>query len=130
MRMAFTNTHLDAPIRAAGDQPELMTVTDPSHPLYGRSFALASAAGATFGRVYIHVPYRGDVFLKISAAATNLYPAMPRRPSSKLSIDAIRSLIREFKISQDVGQSRPDEHQGDESRASLSGFHGSLRGEP
>jgi hypothetical protein len=129
MLTGCTNTHLDALIRAADDEPEVITVTDPSHPLYGRSFALASAS-ATIGRSYIHVPYCGDVFLKISVAATSLHPATLRPPSSKLSIDGIRNLLRLAKLSNQYSEHHPDNDQENESGSGLSGFYDSLRGEP
>jgi hypothetical protein len=38
--------------------------------------------------------YRGDVLLKVPIRATSLAPAPPRPPSSKLSLEAIRDLVR------------------------------------
>ena len=46
------------------------------------------------GRGYAQVSDTGDVVLKIPIAATNLNPAPHGRPSSKLSLDAIRDLLR------------------------------------
>lgn len=75
------------------DQPERVTVTDPAHPLFRREFALAAATGpAASGHAL--VVYRGDVLLRLPIRATSLVPASPRPPSSKLSLEAIRDLVR------------------------------------
>jgi hypothetical protein len=53
--------------------------------------APASTVGA-YGQVT--VVYRDDVLLKIPLVATSLYPGSPRLPSSKLSADSVRELVR------------------------------------
>jgi hypothetical protein len=75
-------------------ESEWITVTDPGHPLYGRRYALLSPAHSLSGRGYAHVSDTGDVVLKIPIAATSLHPAPHGGPSSKLSLDAIRDLLR------------------------------------
>jgi hypothetical protein len=74
--------------------PERITVTDPTHPLYGREFQLAPMTGPIAGRVYAHAAYIGGAVLKIPVAATSLHSAQPGTPRSKLSLDAIRDLLR------------------------------------
>jgi hypothetical protein len=64
-------------------------VTDPTHPLHGRRFALVSAA-----RSQAVVVYRDDILLKIAVAATDLQDASAPTPVSKLSVDGIRDLLR------------------------------------
>src|SRR5215212_12101461 len=95
--MASTSPHLDTPIRLTSARPEQITVTDPTHPLFGRCFALASVAGSAAGG-HALVVYRGDVRLKLPIGATSLAPAPPpgalSPASSKLSLGAIRDLIR------------------------------------
>ena len=75
------------------DQPEKITVTDPAHPLFQREFTLAATTGSALGG-HALVVYRGDVVLKLPIRATSLCPASPRLPSSKLSLAAIRDLVR------------------------------------
>ncbi|CAH2812930.1 MAG: hypothetical protein CBARDMAM_7343 [uncultured Caballeronia sp.] len=53
--------------------------------------ALASTVSA-YGQVT--VVYRDDILLKIPVAATFLHPTSERPPSSKLSADSVRELIR------------------------------------
>jgi hypothetical protein len=83
--MEFTSTHLDTPVRLPTGRPEQVAVTDPAHPLYGRTFtvvALASTVGAS-GQVTV-----------FPVVATSLHPTCPRGPSSKLSADSVRELVR------------------------------------
>src|SRR4051794_22603454 len=95
--MGSTSPHLDTPIRLTSVRPEQITVTDPTHPLFGRCFALASVTGSAAGG-HALVVYRGDVRLKLPIGATSLSPAPPPGAllpaSSKLSLGAIRDLIR------------------------------------
>src|SRR3954471_2589623 len=95
---ASTSPHLDTPLRLTSARPEQITVTDPTHPLFGRCFALSSVTGAAAGG-HALVVYRGDVLLKVPIGATSLSPAPPPGAppppvSSKLSLRAIRDLIR------------------------------------
>src|SRR5215203_1052667 len=95
--MASTSPHLDAPIRLTSARPEQIIVTDPTHPLFGRCFALASVTGSAAGG-HALVVYHGDILLKLPIGATSLSPAPPPGAlppaSSKLSLGAIRDLIR------------------------------------
>ena len=68
-------------------------MTDPSHPLYGRRFRLVAVTGSSDVSGHAHVAYSGDVVLTIPIRATSLQPAPPDRPSSKLSLEAIRALL-------------------------------------
>src|SRR4029450_13526628 len=85
---------LDTPIRLANAQPELITITDPAHPLHGRSFPLISVSGLRYGTGHAHVDDRGRAVLRIPIVATSLHPTPLSLPSSKLSLDAIRDLVR------------------------------------
>ena len=40
------------------------------------------------------VVYRGDTLLRVPVSATDLRPASPHQPTSKLSLQAIRDLVR------------------------------------
>src|SRR4051812_36506929 len=72
---ARTNPHLDTlgSYSGAGAAAEV-SVTDPGHPLYGRCFALVSAAAAPGAKRHVHVAYRGDATLRLPMAATSLHP--------------------------------------------------------
>ena len=68
-------------------------VTDPAHPLFQREFTLAATTGSALGG-HALVVHCGDVVLKVPIRATSLCPTSPRPPSSKLSLTAIRDLVR------------------------------------
>jgi hypothetical protein len=90
----FTIPLLDTAIRLIDVPPDRVTITDPAHPLYGRQFDLIPATGPTTARALARVAYSATVVLKIPVAATNLHPAPPALPRSKLSLDGIRDLLR------------------------------------
>ena len=73
-----------------GDQTEI-EVTDPTHPLYGRRFALISMSSPLHGPGSAFVSYREYMVLRLPVAATTLAPSRPVI-STKLTPDAIRSL--------------------------------------
>src|SRR3954452_20590426 len=75
-------------------RPEQVTVTDPAHPLHGRVFMLVSLASAPGPGSCAQVAYRGDIVLKIPVEATSLRPAAASMPASKLTLHAIRELVR------------------------------------
>ncbi len=67
-------------------------VTDPTHPLFGRRFPLASTSSTLTGPGYAWVVYRDSMQLRIPLAATNLGAALPRVPT-KLTLEAIEDLL-------------------------------------
>jgi hypothetical protein len=75
-------------------QPEQITVTDPRHPLYGHSFTLVSVPGVRHGTGHAYVDDRGHGVLRVPVVATNLHPAARDLPTSKLTLGAIRDLVR------------------------------------
>lgn len=66
-------------------------MTDPGHPLYGRTFALISVAEQPGGQ-HVIVSYHRGITLRISLAATNLVPTQPQ-VQTKLTIAALQELI-------------------------------------
>jgi hypothetical protein len=84
-----------------------ITITDPAHPLYGRSFGLVSVSNPRHGTGYACVDDSGRAVLRIPITATNLQPPSDL-PTSKLSLAAIRDLLhltcREESIRQPVAQ--------------------------
>jgi hypothetical protein len=97
---------LDTAIRLINAQSDRLTITDPAHPLYGRQFDLIPATGPTAARALVRIAYSATVVLKVPVAATSLHPAPPTLPRSKLSLDAIRDLLR--LTARDEGTERPD----------------------
>jgi len=69
-----------------------VTVTDPVHPLFGRTFPLLSTSSPLQGTGFARVSYRDAIPLKIPLSATNLLLA-PRPPASKFTPDALTELI-------------------------------------
>src|SRR3954471_18952416 len=91
---AATIPLLDTPIRPQNARFEQITITDPAHPLYGRSFPLVSVSGSQHGTGHAYVDDHGRAMLRIPIRATSLRPAVPDLPTSKLSLEAIRKLVR------------------------------------
>jgi len=71
---------------------EAITVTDPGHPLHGRSFTPASARSGANG--YIHVAHRSGTTLRLAVAATSLHPLPHNVAGTKLTPEAIQDLLR------------------------------------
>ena len=70
-----------------------MTVEDPTHPLYGRRFRVASRATRPGSRAsYVLVFYRDELLLQIASSAL-LPPADGRFPRTKITPDAVAELI-------------------------------------
>jgi hypothetical protein len=61
--------------------------------LFQREFILASIRGSAMNGQAV-VVYRGDIMLRLPIRATSLCPESPRLPTSKLSFQAIRDLVR------------------------------------
>jgi hypothetical protein len=91
--MASKSPQADTAICSLRDQPERITVTDPAHPLFRRELVLAAIRGSVVNGHAV-VVYRGDVVLRLPIRATSLCPASPCPPASKLSLQAIRDLVR------------------------------------
>lgn len=135
MEMESKSPHLDTPIRWEDDRTELITITDPTHPLHGRSFALMSASSSAGSGRQILVVYRDGVLIRVPAAATSLLPSAADRPSSKLSIEAVRDLIHFARQSRQRERAPSDnlinhESLEHDSESDLANSPGSIRGEP
>ena len=87
------NTPLDTPIRFVSDRLERVTVTDQTHPLYGRTFDLATTSRTANAFAQIRVVYRDDILLKIPLRATSLQPSSPRTPTSKITDESIKNFL-------------------------------------
>jgi hypothetical protein len=90
-----TSTHLNTPINNPPvDDLAEVEVTDPSHPLYGRRFALLSTRPRPHSVGYLFVAYRDTMVLRIPQAATSLVTLpLESQPLTKLTSHAITELI-------------------------------------
>ena len=71
---------------------EAITITDPGHPLYGRSFTPTSARSGANG--YVYVAHRSGTTLRLAVAATSLCPLRHDVVRTKLTLKAIHDLLR------------------------------------
>jgi hypothetical protein len=69
-----------------------VTIIDPAHPLFGRTFPLLSTSSPLQGIGSARIYYRDDIYLKIPLSATNLN-FVPRSTSSKFTSEALTDLI-------------------------------------
>ncbi|MGZ3627271.1 MAG: hypothetical protein ACXVDN_06315 [Ktedonobacteraceae bacterium] len=67
-------------------------VTDPTHPLFGRRFALISVSAPLHGTGFAFVSYREQMVLRLPVAATTLASSRPVI-STKLTLDAVTELM-------------------------------------
>src|SRR6266566_2126241 len=67
-------------------------VTDPTHPLFGRRFALISVSSPLHGQGSAFVSYREYMVLRLPVAATTLASSRPAL-STKLTRDAVKELV-------------------------------------
>jgi hypothetical protein len=86
-------THLNAPLKnpILKELPEI-EVTDPTHPLFGRRFAVVSRTASPPGPGHVLVSYRQDMLLRIPVAATSLIPSLAMA-RTKLTAQAVRDLV-------------------------------------
>jgi hypothetical protein len=88
-----TIARLNAPLKnPLPDDLLEIEVTDPTHPLFGRRFALVSRTTSPVSLGYVLVSYRQEMLLRIPVAATSLIPSQARTPI-KLTATAVRDLV-------------------------------------
>jgi hypothetical protein len=92
--MVFTIPLLDTPTRSRNARSEQITITDPRHPLYGRSFPLISVTGLRHGNGHAYIDDRGRAVLRIPIEVTGLCLTRLALPFSKLSLEAIQDLVQ------------------------------------
>src|SRR5439155_22634488 len=92
---AASTTHLHTPINNPPvDDPTEVEVTDPTHPLFGRRFALLSTRPRPHSVGSLFVAYRNTMVLRLPHAATSLVAAPPEsEPMPKLTSHAVIELI-------------------------------------
>jgi hypothetical protein len=76
---------------------DVIEVTDPAHPLFGRRFTVLSICKSAHGIGSVLVAYRDSIQLRISLPATslNFAPAALRTKLTKEAIQQIISLVKE-----------------------------------
>ncbi len=90
--------HLNAPLNNEGQiLTDKITVMDPTHPLFGRIFTLASRVHCGSN---ILVTYRNDITLRIPFSATNLAGKQDLVVSklTQASLYEFVSLAKEYKL--------------------------------
>jgi len=73
-------------------------VTDPGHPLYGRTFELVSQSGSR-QQGHLWVQYRDGIVLRLPRRATNLAlfgQDTPRATLSRPAVEEFLSLVKEY----------------------------------
>ena len=78
---------------------DCMQVTDPAHPLFGRTFQVLSVSRGTSDSSHVFVGYRDGIVLRIPRRATSLSALGQDTPYSKLCVAAVRellSLVKEY----------------------------------
>ncbi len=85
------NTPVNNPLL---EDPTEVEVTDPTHPLFGRRFALLSTRPRPHSVGYLSVAYRDTMILRILQSATNLVSSPPEsEPTAQLTSQSITELI-------------------------------------
>jgi hypothetical protein len=76
------------------DDPTEIEAIDPTHPLFGRRFALLSTRPHPHSMGYIFVAYRDTMALRLPSVATNLVASAPASaPRTKLTSHAVIELM-------------------------------------
>ena len=70
-----------------------MTVTDPTHPLFGRTFPVVSVSRQPRDVGYVVVAYRDALRLRLPAPATDLSSPATRTPPTKWTPAAVREFL-------------------------------------
>ena len=70
-----------------------VTVIDPCHPLYGRTFRVAVQLRTLREPLFFQVEHRDGIILRIAAAATDYAYCPSSSPRTKITPDAIRVLL-------------------------------------
>src|SRR3712207_5672633 len=73
-------------------------VTDPRHPLFGKTLPLVSMTGSRLARGHVYVSHCGAALLMIPISSTSLRvgPEAPRSKLTTVALTVLRARIREF----------------------------------
>src|SRR5262249_4600591 len=86
---------------------ETVTVIDPSHPLFGRTFRLAVQPRSPRPPLSFEVEHRDGIILRIAAAATEHAYCPAPSPRTKITTLALRQLLGLLPDGRDSCASRP-----------------------
>jgi hypothetical protein len=86
------------------DGPDgLVRVTDPGHPLFGKTLPLVSVTGSRLARGHVYVSHRGAALLMVPISSTSLRAAaVPEAPRTKLTPDALAELLARIRESEEA----------------------------
>ena len=73
--------------------PEEVEVTDPTHPLFGRRFAVLSVSRQSRDSAVVFVAYRDTMRLRIPVRSTSLAACQVRPPRTKWTREAVQELL-------------------------------------
>ncbi len=73
--------------------PDEVEVTDPTHPLFGRRFAVLSISRQQRDSAVVYVAYRDTMRLRIPVSSTSLATCQVRPPRTKWTREAIQELL-------------------------------------
>jgi hypothetical protein len=73
--------------------PEEVEVTDPTHPLFGRRFAVLSISRQPRDSAVVFVAYRDTMRLRIPISSTSLATCQVHPPRTKWSREAVQELL-------------------------------------
>lgn len=100
-------TKVDTPSNTLADS-ELVEVTDPAHPLFGRRFALVGRHDGPQARPgFVLVVYRDSILIKLPLAATSLHSTLTPAARTKLNAEAVLQLLAFVKECESPCPSRP-----------------------
>lgn len=89
-----TSHQLNTPLKnPSPEEWAEIEVIDPTHPLFGRHFAVLSISSPQQGSRHVFVEYRDYVVLRIPLEVTTLAPSRPTAPRTKLTSEAVTELI-------------------------------------
>jgi hypothetical protein len=72
---------------------QLQSPADPTHPLFGRRFAVLSVTRNPRGPVFVFVAYRDALRLRIPISSTNLAPSQIRPLRTKWTREAAQEIL-------------------------------------
>ena len=73
--------------------PDEVEVTDPTHPLFGRRFAVLSISRQPRDSAVVYVAYRDTMRLRIPISSTSLATSQVHIPRTKWSREAVQELL-------------------------------------
>ena len=89
--------HVDAPVETitvtGAEQPDMIEVVDPTHPLFGRRFPVLRICQPPHGPGFVEVVYLEHFRLRLALNVTDRAVPPLALPRTKLTLEAIEQLI-------------------------------------